>query len=170
MASLLSRLDGTGQVLTVDMNETRFVAVQQRPAIRTRDLGSCSFVLIASKYGAILAHISPLPHQTADPHVGDNHMRAKMQEIQNLVYYYRSHRYFAQMENLIVRAVYRGQIALPSQVGIMQQIRTVLGAAPNVQTYTVPGDNQNPARGTVVVFSGGDKRPGIYAEDASRHL
>lgn len=81
MANLLNRLQENAQILLVDMNEVCFAAFQQFPAIGTKNLGACSVAIVASKFGAVLAHISPLPHPTADPHAGDNHVRSKMTDV-----------------------------------------------------------------------------------------
>lgn len=47
----------------------------------------------------------------------------------------------------------------------MQEALTTIAPPPNVRTYTVPGDDQNPARGTVVVVSNGNQIPIVYIED-----
>ena len=165
MTCLLSRLQANAQILLVNMNEVRFAAFKQIPAIGTKDLGSCSVIIVASKLGAILAHISPLPHPTASSSAGDNHVRSKMAEVQRLVALHQTHGYFPQKDNLIVCAVYQGAIALPIQVEIMKEVLTAIAPPPNIRTYTVPGNDQNPARGTVVVVSNDNQKPIIYIED-----
>lgn len=169
MANLLERFENSGQAITVQMNETRFVTFQQYQAIGTRNLNSCSVVIVASTSGAVLAHISPLSHQTDDPHAGDNHVRAMMRQVQSLVNHYRSSGYFPQSENLIVCAVYQGQIALPSQVTIMQQALAALGVVPSIRTYIVPTNLQNPAQGTVIVIAHEGQPPVIYIEDVPQN-
>lgn len=83
---LLAAWEDARQVLVVPIGEVLFVNHQETPAIGTRGLGSCSVAMIVSEYGAILAHISPLPLRPsaaalADPHAGDNNVRGMMDRV-----------------------------------------------------------------------------------------
>ena len=165
MSNLLERLETAGQVVTVQMDEVRFVAFNQLQAIGTRNLNSCSVVIVASSLGAVFAHIPPLPYVTNDPFAGDNHVQQMMDQVQTLVSSQRSHGYFPQSESLLICAVYQGDRALPSQMAIMQQALTVFGVAPIIRTYSVPTNLQNPAQGTVVVLAQNSQQPLVYIED-----
>lgn len=118
------------KVALVPMGEFQFVSFSQMTAIGTRNLGSCSVVLIASQYGAILAHIPPLPSQASssastsmslDPYAGDNNVRALMDQVKQLYHYYQSYNYFPASNAHIVCAIFQGEVALPDQVAIMKE-------------------------------------------------
>jgi hypothetical protein len=166
-SGLLAQWERAGQVVVVPMGGVQFVAFQQTPAIGTRDLGSCSVVVIASKYGAILAHIPPLPAQpSADPYAGDNNVRSMMRQVKSLHAHYKSLNYFPDAGTSIICARFRGAVALPDQLQIMQQSLHELGYAPSVRTYDVPGNRTLPGQGTVIVISNASNgNPVIYVED-----
>lgn len=82
---ILAQWQAARQVIVVPMGDVQFVTFQQMPAIGTRDLGSCSVVVLASAYGAILAHIPPQPARpSADPMAGDNNVRSMMDRVATL--------------------------------------------------------------------------------------
>ncbi|KAJ9400281.1 hypothetical protein DTO282F9_2749 [Paecilomyces variotii] len=74
--SLFEQALGRGQAYEVHMNKVGSVSFDQAPkAIGTKNLNSCSAVMMVSVKGAILGHISPLPTITNDPSAGENHIK-----------------------------------------------------------------------------------------------
>ncbi|OIW25521.1 hypothetical protein CONLIGDRAFT_635343 [Coniochaeta ligniaria NRRL 30616] len=165
---LLRRLNRSGQVLIVPMGEVYPVDFQITPAIGTANLGSCSVAAIISAFGAILAHIPPLPSLTAheaDPHAGDNNVRAMMGRVRELYMEYEG--YFPVASTVVVCAILNGQVALPDQMEIMQEAFRDMGLESVTHTYDVPGDRTLPGQGTVTVVSSYLEQGtmGIYVED-----
>ncbi|KAB5515668.1 hypothetical protein GE09DRAFT_932128, partial [Coniochaeta sp. 2T2.1] len=137
-------------------------------AIGTSSLGSCSVAAIVSAYGAILAHIPPMPSPlppVADPYAGDNNVRAMMRRVTEL--YYQHENYFPSTSTYVICAVYDGEVALPDQMGIMQEVFRDMGLESVTHTYDVPGDRTLPGQGTVTVVSSylDNETPGVYVED-----
>lgn len=147
------------------MGGVAIVSFQQKAAIGTRDLGSCSVVLIASAYGAILAHIPPQPLQPSpDPFAGDNNVRHMMSRVAAL--YQQNIRFFPSADTVVVCAWFNGAVALPDQMNIMTSSLRQLGLNPIVKTYHVPGNRSLPGQGTVIVIKSSDQpKPQIYVED-----
>lgn len=159
----LDRLRHTRGVQEVPMGGVQFAAFQQMQAIGTSGLGSCSAVIIASRYGAILAHIPPLPSATQAPGAGDTNARFMMSQVQ--AHYNANRNYFPSSETRVICATYMGQVALSSQVEIMKGSLQALGLVPVVKYYTVPVNPNIPGQGTVVVTSGANG-PLMYHDDA----
>ena len=159
----LDRLRNAGSVQEVPMGGVQFVAFQQKQAIGTSGLGSCSAVIIASRFGAILAHIPPLPSATQAPGAGDNNARYMMSQVQ--AHYNANRNYFPSSETRVICAMYMGQVALPSQVEIMKSYLQVMGLVPTVKYYSVPVNPNIPGQGTVVVTTG-PNGPLMYHDDA----
>lgn len=163
---ILAQWQASGSVTVVPMGDVQFVSFQQIPAIGTSDLGSCSVVVIASAYGAILAHIPPLPlQQSPDPFAGDNNVRYMMDRVAGLYQHYRN--YFPSADTSVICAWFRGAVALPHQMEIMSSSLRQMGLNPRITTYHVPGNRSLPGQGTVIVISGANQgRPQIYVEDS----
>lgn len=155
----LDRLRAENKVEEVRMGAVKFVSFQQKDAIGTAGLGSCSAVVLASTLGAILAHIPPLPFQSPDPHAGDVNAQRMMSQVQIL--YNNNRNYFPLATTRVICAVYMGQVALPSQVQIMKNSLQAIGLTPILKQYSVPGNPNVPGQGTVVVTSG----PVVYHDD-----
>lgn len=166
---LLAAWEDAHQVLVVPIGQVLFVNYQETPAIGTRGLGSCSVAMIVSEYGAILAHISPLPLQPlavapADPHAGDNNARMMMDRVYEVYTHYRE--FFPVSNTHVVCAWYQGDVALPDQLAIMQDRFRQMGLEPAIHKYVVPGNRAIPGQGTVIVISSGPgELPGVYVED-----
>jgi len=145
------------------MGGVQFVAFQHRHAIGTSGLGPCFAVIIASRYGAILAHIPPLPSATQVPGAGDNNARFMMSQVQ--AHYNANQNYFPSSETRVICAVYQGQLTLPSQVQIMTSCLQAMGLTPTIKYYAVPVNPLIPGQGKVVVTSGANG-PSMYHDDA----
>lgn len=154
-----------GAVQIVGMGKVEFLDFRVKDAIGTGQLGSCSVVVIASAHGAILAHIPPQPQPTINPTSGDDNVRSMMNEVSRL---YRDNRqYFPSAESVIACAVFRGQVALPSQLEIMEShLINRLGLIPRKISYEVPGNPGIRGRGTVIVIKKRHyPKPKIFVED-----
>ncbi|EED11693.1 hypothetical protein TSTA_108770 [Talaromyces stipitatus ATCC 10500] len=164
-SGILAQWQARHAVLVVPMGGVQFLSFQQQPAIGTRDLGSCSVVLIASAQGAILAHIPPRPLQPSpDPFAGDNNARNMMNQVATL--YQQNRGYFSSADSVVVCAWYNGAVALPEQTEIMSSSLRQLGLNPTIRTYHVPGNRNLPGQGTVIAIkSANQPRPQIYVED-----
>lgn len=123
-------------VKDVAMDQAQFLDFRERDAIGTQHLGSCSVVVIASAYGAILAHIPPQPEATNNPTSGDANAQSMMNQVGSL---YRDKReFFPSAETIVICAVFRGQVALPSQLDIIQMSLIGLGLTTHIFSYDVP--------------------------------
>lgn len=72
VASVLGYYASIGELILVEMGDVDFVDFDVKLAIGTGGLSGCSVALVASPYGAILAHIPPRPNlSSSDPHAGD---------------------------------------------------------------------------------------------------
>ncbi|PWY69625.1 hypothetical protein BO94DRAFT_590409 [Aspergillus sclerotioniger CBS 115572] len=138
------------RVIIVPMNAVQSADLNQMVAIGTRDLGGCSTVVIASKTGAILAHLPPRPSMDlSDPFTGDSNVRRLMTQVVDLYHAHRD-KYFATItDTVIVCAFHEGEIALQDQVQIMTT--KLQGLGPEIYTYQVPVQHGIPGRGTVAV-------------------
>lgn len=154
-----------GNIVLVGMGEVNFVDFGVVSAIGTYGLNSCSVSLVASPYGAILAHIPPRPNLTDnDPYAGDNNTRAIMAEFAVLYTTYID--YFPAAESHIICATMLGQVQLAAQLAIMQQAFLDMGLAAEVHYYDIPVDHEKTGEGTVVVISPGPGLdPLIYIQD-----
>lgn len=163
--SLISRLRFSGAIVEVPMGATQFVAFQhQIIAIGTSELGSCSVVVIASEYGAILAHIPPRPpYPSNDRFAGDDNVRYMMARVAQLFHQYGN--FFPQPESVVVCAWYDGAVALPDQLDIMTSSLRQIGLRSVIRTYHVPAGSFQ-GQGTVVAIrDGNQRRVQIYVED-----
>jgi hypothetical protein len=148
--SLLDELRDSGGIAEVPMGDAPFVAFQhQITAIGTSELGSCSVVVIASEYGAILAHIPPQPAYRSD----DNNVRYTMTRVARLFHQYEN--FFPQPQSVIVCAWYNGAVALPDQVDIMTSSLRQMGLRSVIRTYHVPAGSFQ-GQGTVVAIRDGN--------------
>lgn len=154
------------QATVVPMGGIMFVSFQNTSAIATEHLGSCSVVVIASAYAAILAHIPPLPGQyTTDPHAGDIQAQTFMNQVANL--YQQHSSFFPSAQGVVVCAMFNGSVALPSQRDIMSSSLQRMGIRTAIRTYTVPTYQHFAGRGTVIAFgpTSTNPYPLIYVED-----
>lgn len=169
---LLVQAEASLRVLVVAMDDVQLAAFNQRlTAIGTRDLAGCSVVTITSPYGAILAHIPPLPSMTGDSNAGDQHVQRMMDRVRAL---YNQHRnYFPATNTFVVCAVYEGEVALPDQKRIIETNVQQMGLTFRPVHYVTPRDPLNPGQGTVLVdaMNRSGEMPAVYVEDrlASDH-
>ncbi|KAF1958346.1 hypothetical protein CC80DRAFT_490941 [Byssothecium circinans] len=127
--SRLAQAEAVNRVLIVAMNEVKFIAFGEKSAIGTRDLAGCSVVIIASAYGAILAHIPPRPiPNTSEPYAGDQNVQRLMEEVGGL--YNQRRNYFPDTDTYAVFAIYNGGVALPDQKRIIEEKITQIGLQP----------------------------------------
>jgi hypothetical protein len=92
------------------MDEVKFLAFGESHinSIGTAQLGSCSAVMIVSKYAAIVAHIPPHPSSDlSDVHAGDRHCQKLMDEVAAL--YKEKRKYFPKDDSWVVCAIYKGE-------------------------------------------------------------
>ena len=161
----LEAWEAAGDVQMVAMDDVQFLDFQQMPAIGTGQLGSCSVVVIASAQGAILAHIPPQPRPTNNPTDGDTYVRSMMNRISRL-YREKQQRYFLSADTVVVCAVFRGEVALPSQLDIMMLSLHGLGLTPKIISYEVPGNAALQGKGTVIVTKKRHQiKPKIFVEE-----
>jgi hypothetical protein len=153
-----------GAVQVVAMGRVEFLDFRVKQAIGTEQLGSCSVVVIASVHGAILAHIPPQPQPTINPTSADDNVRSMMNEIARL--YRNKQQWFPSAESVVACAVYRGEVALQSQLDIMESSLIGLGLRPKNISYEVPGNPAIRGKGTVIVIKKPDyPKPKIFVED-----
>ncbi|KAJ5641191.1 hypothetical protein N7490_005191 [Penicillium lividum] len=160
---LFAQWRASQSVIIVPMGGVQFVSFQQMPAIGTEALGACHVVVIASIYGAILAHIPPIPEYPS-PLSGEGNVRFMMSQVASLYQHYRS--FFQSADTVVVCGWHEGILALPDQRDIMTSSLRQLGLNPVVRTYHVPGNRLLPGQGTMIVIGGANyARPQIYLED-----
>lgn len=157
--------EAAGDVQIVAMDDVQFLDFQQMAAIGTGQLGSCSVVVIASAQGAILAHIPPQPRPTNNPIDGDTNVQSMMDRVGAL--YHEKQQYFLSADTVVVCAVFRGEVALPSQLDIMMLSLHGLGLKPEIISYEVPGNPAIRGKGTVIVTKKRHQtKPKIFVEDS----
>ncbi|KAL2758680.1 hypothetical protein ACRALDRAFT_1061821 [Sodiomyces alcalophilus JCM 7366] len=157
----------TAGAAIVEMQEVGFVQFSQFIGIGTRDLGSCSVVVIVSHNAAILAHIAPRSNANpTDIHAGDINARQMMRRVQQVFHDNRD--YFTTSAGHMLCAIFAGRIALPDQLEIIRQHLYQLGLQPSIDHYHVPSDGRQ-GRGTVMILGPRHARtPGyveVYMED-----
>ena len=166
--SLLAQAEAADRVLVVPMGGVEFIPFSLKSSGGTRDLAGCSVVIIASQYGAIIAHIVPRP-PTAHPMdttAGDRNVKAVMNRVGEL--YEERRNYFPSAETYSIFAVFDGKIALNDQKRIIEEKIGTLGLAPfNTCLYITPRDPMNAGHGTAFVDSSGrgNRYPHVYVED-----
>ncbi|BCR83571.1 uncharacterized protein ACHE_10973S [Aspergillus chevalieri] len=154
----------TNALHIVPMGGLYFHDFAEKAAIGTEHLGSCSVVVIASKLGAILAHIAPQPAATNDPFAGDANVRTTMGDVAAL--YQNKREYFPSAATIVVCALFRGEVALPDQLNIMTASLRALSLDPRAISYDVPGDPTIRGKGTVMVMNKREwDRPKIIVEE-----
>lgn len=153
----------------VGMNEVGFIAFNaRRRCIGTQNLNSCTGVIIASQYAAILAHLAPRPPQAAreDVYAGDRHTSLMMEYVVGL---YRQHQNFFPSEepSWVVSALWRGQIALPDQKAIIEDRLRQINLTPATAYYVVITEpaSTSTGKGTIFIDGRGGGFPAIYVED-----
>ncbi len=111
-----------GKLEMVAMNQIKYLYFAgNKQGLDTEDLNSCTAVVIASPTGVILGHFFPLPQGApANAAAGDAHIQAKMNQISALLKNHKQNFSTNDSTGLIAYAVYRGEIALPSQKTIIE--------------------------------------------------
>ncbi|UPX20074.1 uncharacterized protein EKO05_0010319 [Ascochyta rabiei] len=106
--SRLARAEATGSVRVIPMGGVEFVPFDKTPSVGTRDLAGCSVVIVASQYGAILAHIPPRPENAlpSDTSAGDRNVQQIMNKVAEE--YRKWQHYFPSSDTYAVFAVYDG--------------------------------------------------------------
>ncbi|KAL4948825.1 hypothetical protein BDW69DRAFT_175736 [Aspergillus filifer] len=128
------------------MGEVKFVDFQKYPIIGTEGLGGCSVVILASRFGAILAHIPvPQPHQ--DGCAITRHMMAEVRSLHN---HYR--RFFHSADSAVVCSKWylHNRVVLRDEREIMERTLRDMGYHPSRIRYVVPHDNYS-GHGTAFV-------------------
>jgi hypothetical protein len=110
-----------GAVQIVATGKVKSLDFRVKDTIGTRQLRLCSVVVIASAYGAILAHIPPQPQPTINPISAYDKVRSMVNEVSRL--YRNRQRYFLSAESVVSCAVFQGQVALPSQLDIIESTK-----------------------------------------------
>lgn len=124
-------------------------------------------MIIASKYGAILAHIQPLPSlQPSADLLGYDNIRSMMEQVSSLYDQYRGQSCFPSADTVIVCALFKGSIGMPDQLDLIRQYLEGMGLNPTIRTYNVPPDKGLAGQGTVIVESKTNQEtPTILVED-----
>ncbi|KAK2763315.1 hypothetical protein FQN54_009951 [Arachnomyces sp. PD_36] len=163
---LLQALD-VGQVLEVKMNKIDFVSFSPTSpvkAIGTRNLNGCTAVLVVSKLGALLGHISPLPYPTTNPAAGENHMREKMTELWHLLFTVHNKSFPDPKKAGVVSATLLGSVGLPAQKKLAEDIFKENDVPVNTFLYDAQNSANMSAKGTVFI-DGRQPSPIVYVED-----
>ena len=157
----------------VAMNQIKYVHfAANRQGLGTQDLNACTAVVIASATGAILGHFSPRPQDVpANAAAGDAHVQAKMDEISALLKSHKQDFPTNVSTGLIAYAVYRGEIALPSQKTIIESCFKQWGIPLKCVEYIVLEQNhERPSgKGTVMILHQGGKSY-LFVEDKARDV
>lgn len=164
---ILAQYEAANAAVVVPMGNVQFNSFHhQKPAIGTRDLDSCSVVIIASTFGALLAHIPPRPEgPSTDPYAGDRNARNIMTHVVSLYNHYKNQGYFPPAATVVLCAKFNGYVALPDQQAIMLEALRDQGLQPLAHTYDVPTDRTQPGQGTVILISQANQTPLLYVED-----
>ncbi|KAJ9386284.1 hypothetical protein DTO063F5_3798 [Paecilomyces variotii] len=166
--SLLHAALSNHQAYEVGMNEVQFLPFTPSGirAIGTQNLNGCTAVAIVSPFGAILAHIPPIPYPTTDPNVGIANLQAKMATV--LSYYDQHPTIFPPgSTSLVAGATIEGEIALEHHIIYIRQTLVQRQLTQHFAIYTVTlGGHGTPAQGTVFIDARqGQGTPQVYVED-----
>lgn len=158
-------------VITVPMNGIEFCDFRTRiKAIGTRNLAGCHVVIIASQYGALMAHISPHPGQNFhEPLAGDHHVANMMLRLRRKYLSYHAQNFFpATSDTWTVHAEVRGTIALPDQRTIIRDHLTAMELPNPREHYYRPNPaeaNRRDSRAGTVILIGSTLPAKLYVED-----
>ena len=160
------------EAIEVAMDRVGIVVFTQTRGIGTRNLNSCTVVIIVSSYAAIMAHIAPnslAGAASGNPAAGLLHVQAVMNQAMALYTQYQA--YFpAQSTSCVISASPDNGVTVPlshqrNQIAGMltQRGLTVSATTHHIPVSEVPG----PARGMALV-STRSGRPALYIADQLR--
>ena len=162
-----------GKLEMVAMNQIKYLHFAgNKQGLVTEDLNSCTAVVIASPTGAILGHFSPRSlGAPADAAAGDAHIQAKMDQISALLENHKQDFPTNGSTGLIAYAVYRGEIALPSQKTIIESRFKQWGIPLKRVEYIVlePREPRSSGKGSVMVLHQ-DAKVYLFVEDKARDV
>ncbi|KAI4135348.1 MAG: hypothetical protein LQ341_005893 [Variospora aurantia] len=165
-------LDAYKRALVVRMNDIQFQQFsEQTTAIGTYALRACSVVIVASRVGAIVAHVAPL---------GDDATMRMMDEFKNLYQTYRLSHFGAERHPWVVTGLMHTGIGdlyadgLPDMTTIINERLMAMGLQPSSSNYKfsvriAEHSPQFPGKGTVMVDAANDQLK-IYVEDQLVHI
>ena len=154
--------------LLVGMNEIRFLPFgQSRPrCLGTANLNGCTAVMVVSRQGAILMHMSPRPG-FGNPYQasGDRHAVMMMRRFQSAFGQYQHGFMGSGTYALVVYPECEGAVALEDQLNIVVGSMRALSIMPECIPYEVrPSSQRSRADGTVLID--GRVRPAqVWVED-----
>lgn len=163
-----------GQAVNVPMNKAEFVSFINGgiKAIGTGNLNGCTAVMIVSMRGAILAHISPLPYPTTDPHAAGNHTREQMGKLLDILRSQKDFRLAPDVKTSgIVCGVFEGTIALPDQKNLIEAIlleNLEDNPRPRIRKYNIQDPAVRSAAAGTVFIDGRGPVPKVYLEDVDQ--
>lgn len=157
----------------VGMNQMKYVHfAANRHGLGTENLNACTAVVIASPTAAILGHFSPRPPgASANTATGDAHIQAKMDEISALLQNHKQDFPQNHSTGLIAYAVYRGDVALPSQKTIIESRFKQWEIPLKHVEYIVlePNESRPSGKGSVMVIYQ-DAKVYLFVEDKARDV
>lgn len=159
-----------GDVRDVPMNQIDYVSFTDGgiKAIGTSDLNGAAAVILVSKKGALLAHISPLPFPTEDPLAGKDHTMEQMRDFLQL---WQNRDDFREDPWVKISAIvcghFQGEVALPDQRDLIKTLllENLEGFTPRMIRYDIQDPaTRAPADGTVFI-DGSGRVPKVYVND-----
>lgn len=139
----------------------------QTVSIGVCSLSACSVVIIASQYGAIVAHIGPNIEGSSDPDSYKKLAEQKMDEVSNLYQQYRTC-FPANTKTYVIVATIGGNVLTAEQKDIMTRRMTALGFPDTAEIHrpVLRFEHDDQPEGTVVVEGDGQKFQ-VLLEDKS---
>ena len=170
---MFQKAKASNKLEIVAMNQIKYVQfAANRHGLGTEDLNACTAVVIASPTAAILGHFSPRPPGApANSATGDAHIQAKMDQISTFLKNHKANFPQNNSTGLIAYAVYRGEVALPSQKTIIESRFKQWGIPLKRVEYIVLESNQpRPSgKGSVMVIHQ-DAKVYLFVEDKARDV
>lgn len=170
---MFQRAKAANKLELVPMNQIKYLHfAPNKQGLGTEDLNACTAVVIASRIGAILGHFSPHPQDApANAAAGDAHIQAKMDQIAALLEDHKQDFAINGSTGLIAYAVYRGEIALPSQKIIIESRFKQWGIPLKPVEYIVlePNQPRPSGKGSVMIIHQ-DAKVYLFVEDKARDV
>lgn len=172
-SSRYEQLKRAGKLLEVEMDKADILLPDGPVAIGTKNLNSCSGLVILGESAIILAHIAPLPphpqgaspQRIVRPDEGENHFRGILNDVQGLYNNHKS-RFPSQATSWAIFGKFEGAVAMPEKLEIARQTFYSWGLPMKCALYNIEkaSNRTNPAAGTVIGVMQ-DRKTYLYVED-----
>lgn len=167
------QLKDAGHLLEVEMDTVKILLPGGPIAIGTKNLNSCSGLVVLGEQAIILAHIAPLPphplgassQRPVVPGEGEAHFKNMLNKVHGLYNIHKS-RFPAQTTSWAIFGRFEAKIAMPEKLEMAKHYFASLGLPMKCAQYDIAkaSDRTNPAAGTVIGVLQ-NRKAYLYVED-----